>query len=196
MIDDEYRQKREKGLCYKCDEKCSTGHRCKGRDFRELRVLLVRYFDEIFLEYKDYDDKHAEYNRIEPEEPPPTIGEQKEQPQLSLKFVLGFSSPNTMKVEGEIENHPLIVLIDCGSTDNFIAQGLVDELQLPLTSTSYYDIVMGNGVTINGKRVCKAVMIKLPELTVKDDFLSMEFGSVEVILRMQWLQRQGHMTVD
>lgn len=70
MIDGEYRQKQEKGLCYKFDEKYLTDHRCKGRDLSELRVLLVHDFDKSFLAYKDYDNEATEYNRIEREERP------------------------------------------------------------------------------------------------------------------------------
>lgn len=37
----EFQAKRDKGLCFRCDEQYSAGHRCKNRDQRELRVLVV-----------------------------------------------------------------------------------------------------------------------------------------------------------
>lgn len=43
----EYQAKRAKGLCFRCDEKFTIGHRCKNRETRELRVLLVDGMEEI-----------------------------------------------------------------------------------------------------------------------------------------------------
>lgn len=43
MTDIEWRSKREKGLCFRCEEKYTIGHRCKNR---ELRVLLVQDCEE------------------------------------------------------------------------------------------------------------------------------------------------------
>lgn len=49
---------------------------------------------------------------------------------------------------------------------------------------------------MRGKGVCKAVIIILPTVTVKDDFLPLEFGNVDVILGLQWLHTMGYMGVD
>ena len=39
----EWKAKREKGLCFRCDEKYTVGHRCKNR---ELQVMMI-YDDEV-----------------------------------------------------------------------------------------------------------------------------------------------------
>ena len=39
MSDVEMHMRREKGLCYRCDEKYSIGHRCK---LQELQVVVCR----------------------------------------------------------------------------------------------------------------------------------------------------------
>lgn len=39
LTDAEVQVKRERGLCYRCDEKFTVGHRCKNK---ELQVLVVR----------------------------------------------------------------------------------------------------------------------------------------------------------
>lgn len=40
--DAEFQAKREKGLCFKCDEKYYSEHKCKVRELRELRMFVVR----------------------------------------------------------------------------------------------------------------------------------------------------------
>lgn len=49
MTDAEFQVKREKGLCFRCDEKFSFNHKCKNRENRELRVMLEDGLEEIEL---------------------------------------------------------------------------------------------------------------------------------------------------
>lgn len=39
LIEAEIKAKRAKGLCYRCDDKFSPGHRCKNK---ELQVLILQ----------------------------------------------------------------------------------------------------------------------------------------------------------
>lgn len=72
----------------------------------------------------------------------------------------------------------------------------MDEKEIPLKETSSYGIVMGNGVAIRGKGVCKQLTLELPDLIIIEDFLPLELGSVDLILGMQWLRGMGYMGVD
>ena len=60
-------------------------------------------------------------------EPEPEIGET---PQLSMNIIVGFTSRRSVKVWGNIDDHKVKVLIDCGATHNFIFKELVKKLQL------------------------------------------------------------------
>lgn len=42
--------------------------------------------------------------------------------ELSMNSVVGLSNSSMMKVRGEVLNHGVVVLIDCGATHNFMAQ--------------------------------------------------------------------------
>lgn len=153
----EFQAKRAKGLCFRCDEKYSFGHKCKNRETRELRVLLVDEFEEIEIIQEEPEEdppaaKTMEVEKVEGEE----IGDLVE---LDLKSVIGFSTPGTMKVRGTIKGQEVMVLIDCGATHNFVSKRLVDELHMPLKETSNYGIVMGNGVAIKGKGVCRRLNV-------------------------------------
>ena len=50
LSDSELQKKREKGLCYRCDEKWAPGHRCKKK---ELTVLLTYDMDEAEQEEEE-----------------------------------------------------------------------------------------------------------------------------------------------
>lgn len=78
---------------------------------------------------------------------------------------------------------------------NFISQRIVDLMQIPLKETTNYGIVVGNGVVIRGKGVCKRLTLELSDLTVREDFLLVDLESVDLILGMQWLSMR-YMGVD
>lgn len=86
-----------------------------------------------------------------------------------------------------------MILIDCRANHNVISQRLVDELKFPLTTTSNYGIIMGNGLTVKGKGVCKVVVVNLPKLFVQEDFLPLDLEGVDMILGMWWLRTMGFM---
>jgi len=45
--------------------------------------------------------------------------------ELSMNSVVGLTTPQTMKLRGQIEGQPVVVLIDGRATHNFIATKLV-----------------------------------------------------------------------
>lgn len=102
MTDVEFQTKREKGLCFKCDEKFSPGHRCKSREVRELRVVLVNGADEIEI-------VQGNFSNEEPKEIVPEVSDV----ELDLKSVIGFCTLGTMKLMGKISEREVLVLIDC-----------------------------------------------------------------------------------
>lgn len=55
---------------------------------------------------------------------------------------------------------------------------------------------MGSSKAVQGKGMCTGVIVGLPGLTVVDDFLPLELGNLDMVLGMQWLQKQGAMMVD
>lgn len=77
----EVQAKREKGICFKCDEKWSLAHQCKKK---ELHVLLVSEGDEMGCASEDEGDHE---------------NENVEGVELSLNSVVGLSEPQTLKVK-------------------------------------------------------------------------------------------------
>jgi hypothetical protein len=90
---------REKGLCFNCDSKYSKEHKCSER-----KLFYIDCEEEEYQEPEPSQD-------IELEETSPTI---------SCHALVGFFTPQTLKIEGYIKIEKVTMLIDSGSTHNFI----------------------------------------------------------------------------
>ncbi|KAA0045702.1 ty3-gypsy retrotransposon protein [Cucumis melo var. makuwa] len=178
-IDSKLQARKEKGLCYRCDKPFSKGHRCKNR---ELKLCVVA--DDLIDTEMSEEDNDGGMVEIGP------IVE------LSLSSVVGLTAPGTSKIKGKVEDREVVVMIDCGATHNFISLRLVEEMQIATTETTQYGVIMGSGKAVQGKGMCTGVVVGLPGLTVVEDFLPLELGHLDMVLGMQWLPKQGAMTVD
>lgn len=147
-------------------------------------MLIVNDEDEI---------EEPEVKGTEEEEPEMKVMEVANNVKIVLHLILGFSTKGTMKLKGLITGREVIVMVNCGATYNFIHKKLVDELNLPLTLTLNYGVVVGNGEAYCGKGICKAIVVLLPGLRLTEDFLPFELGRVNVILRMIPLCNMGYL---
>lgn len=122
MTDAKLQAKKDRGLCFRCDEKYSFGHRCKNK---ELHILMVN--DKIDV---------AESDEAEREEDVDNAEEIYETVELSINSIVGLTTPKTMKVSGSIGQQEVVVMIDCGATHNFISVALVEKLGIPKVGTN------------------------------------------------------------
>ncbi|TYK09954.1 Ty3/gypsy retrotransposon protein [Cucumis melo var. makuwa] len=66
LTDAEFQARREKGLCFKCEEKYYDGHRCKAKEHKKLRMLVVRENGEEFeIIEEDGEEEAIDENPIE-----------------------------------------------------------------------------------------------------------------------------------
>ncbi|KAA0050169.1 Ty3/gypsy retrotransposon protein [Cucumis melo var. makuwa] len=189
LPDAEFQARKEKGLCFRCNEKYSADHKCRLKEQRELRMFVVTEGKEEY-EIVEEEKEEKELGRIEVNEDLTTVVE------LSINSVVGLNDPETMKVRGKLLGEEVIVLIDCGATHNFVSEKLVKKLILPIKETSHYGVILGSGAAVQGKGICEKLEVQLNGWKVVEDFLPLELGGVDVILGMQWLYSLGVTIVD
>ncbi|KAJ0010545.1 hypothetical protein Pint_33757 [Pistacia integerrima] len=120
----ELQRRREQGLCYNCDEKYMFGHKCK-------KLFLIDAEEEIELSKVVEEDNHD--------------CEEDETPAISLHALVGVQSSQTMHIQSRIGNTPLTVLIDSGSTHNFLHHGLAKMASLKPEIGCLLNVVVANG---------------------------------------------------
>ena len=177
LTDREWQEKKDKGLCFRCDEKWSIGHRCRRK---ELSVLLT---------YEEEEEDEGEIGEEFEEGPPP---EEFPPPlEVSLNSVVGITNPKTMKLRGVINGAQVVVMVDPGATHNFISLDTVAKLGLCTSDTKSFGVSLGNGDFIQGIGECKDVQLHLEGLEVREDFLPLKLGNSDLILGVQWLEKLG-----
>ena len=99
-------ERKLKGLCFNCDNKYSKGHKCG-----ENKLFYIDCEEEEEQEKKQELSQDEDVEEISSEEMTPTI---------SCHALAGIITPQTLNIEGYIKKKKVIVLLDYGSTHNFI----------------------------------------------------------------------------
>ena len=84
-----------------------------------------------------------------------------------------------------------MVLIDLGSTLNFIHCKVAKELNCLLYPTLECQVMVANGGTINCSGKCHNIRLTMAESVLNSPVLSIPIGGVDVVLGVQWLQSLG-----
>ena len=139
---EEIASRRERGLCFNCEEKFHRGHRCSSRFF----LLITDEEDPPLSHIPNFDPPitlthdPVPIQPTDPPESPPSYSAQ-----ISLNSLAGHVAPETIRFIGAISDHPLLLLVDGGSTHNFVQQQLVTQLGLSCRTTSPLRVMVGNG---------------------------------------------------
>lgn len=83
-------------------------------------------------------------------------------------------TPHTFRIIGFITHNSIQVLIDNGSTHNFIQQCLIEFLQFPITCIQPFTIVVGNGDRLECTAKCSqlSLILSIHTITIYLFFLS------------------------
>ncbi|KAK6132617.1 hypothetical protein DH2020_033647 [Rehmannia glutinosa] len=123
--------RREKGLCYNCDDAFTFGHRCKHR----INYMIMTEEEE--LSYLQPTETEVE-----------TPVESMEEIQMSINAITGEDGITTMRLNGEVGEHKLHILIDSGSTLSFIQEDTALKLGCYLEAAKPLLVKVANGQTM------------------------------------------------
>jgi hypothetical protein len=133
-------ERRERGLCYYCDDKYMPGHQCN-----RPKIFLLEGFNS-----EEEDAAQGEEALVvDPlvEEPESSQGEG-ELLRISLHAIASSPAPKTMRMMGRLNNQFVVVLIDTGSTNNFVDPDVARKEKLPIQESTTLTVIVANGATI------------------------------------------------
>jgi hypothetical protein len=169
--------RREKNLCYNCEETFSPQHRCKARF-------------HLFISDDPLPDPAIDTLPESPPPPDPSEG------LISLHALSGCSAAATIRLTGYINNHPVTVLIDGGSTHNFIQVRMAKFLELPSIPTSPLKVMVGNGSLLKCVTLCPAVILTIQTTPFTLDLHPLPLCGADIVLGAPWLKTIGPVLMD
>ncbi|XP_060969861.1 uncharacterized protein LOC133037067 [Cannabis sativa] len=167
----ELKERRDKGLCFTCDEKFSHGHKCKNR------MLILCAQDEEENE-PGLDHLGSEMEDTTEEE-------------VSLHSLSNSMNPRIFRLMAYHGSETVEVLVDTGSNNNFIQETLAEQLKLPYEETKRFKVYMGNGHFLLCSKLCRNVELTLQGHSFTVDLYVLPIRGLDVVLGMQWLQTLG-----
>jgi hypothetical protein len=112
-------------------------------------------------------------------------------PTISCNALARIRTPQTFKIEGYIKKKKVIVLIDSGSTHNFIHYKLAKSLNCFIYPTPEFQVMIENGGTINCSGKFHKINLTMGEYVMNSPMISIPMGGADIILGVQWLQSLG-----
>jgi hypothetical protein len=114
-------------------------------------------------------------------------------PTISCNALAGISTPQTLKIEGYIKDKKVIVLIDSGSTHNFIHYNLAKYLNWFVYPVPEFQVMITDGRTINCSGKFNKINLTMGEYVMNSPMIAIPMGGAHVVLGIQWLQSLGTM---
>ncbi|RWV91129.1 hypothetical protein GW17_00046609 [Ensete ventricosum] len=178
---DDLRERSTKGLCWHCDEPWSREHRCK-----KGRLLMIEPVE-------DEDNKPSEEG-LEPEEE--AIEEEPQPADYVVHALASYSNPQTMKVGGLLKQQPITVLIDTGSTNNFLNSKVAAHFALQIEGCKKFDVKVTDDRILNYDQRCPRVKLLLQDQEVVADFFLLPIDDYEAVLGIEWLTTLGDISLN
>ena len=87
-----------------------------------------------------------------------------------------------MQVKGFFEKNPLTILIDSGSTHNFIDPQISKQADSFVHPCSIFKVMVANGSTLPCKGKCHNVCIFIGDYNLRSNMFAMPLGGCDLIL--------------
>ncbi|XP_071689199.1 uncharacterized protein [Rutidosis leptorrhynchoides] len=163
-------RKDARGECYNCEEKWSRTHKCGAKE--NLHVLDVEDDEELEdLENGELLEETAHDTPCK-------------QPVISLHALWGHANPKVLRMEGSIGNKKIQLMIDSGSSHNFIQEKMVKYLNLALHLTDHFNVMVGNGQSLKCLGKCVKVLINIQDYKFEADFFVIDLHGADAILSL------------
>ncbi|PKA46982.1 putative mitochondrial protein [Apostasia shenzhenica] len=176
-------ERRAKGLCFWCNEKYTQGHNCRRK---QLYLISMTEDTGVNPEAGEYQVEEMIEEEVELES----------EPKVSLNAITGIPSFQTMTVMGTIKKKRIYILIDSGSTHNFLDPSIVELDDYEVETIPEQQVVVANGGKISLCQQIKKFQWQMQGSTFTANALLMPLESYNMILGVQWLSELGMVNWD
>ncbi|RVW69141.1 Retrovirus-related Pol polyprotein from transposon 17.6 [Vitis vinifera] len=101
-----------------------------------------------------------------------------------------------MRFLGHICGRAVVILVDTGSTHNFMDPSVIQRAHLPSNPTEGLSVKVANGQAVRSEGSCAAVPLHMQGNLYTIDFYILTLGGCDIVLGVQWLQTLGPILWD
>ncbi|KAJ3688355.1 hypothetical protein LUZ61_017519 [Rhynchospora tenuis] len=185
-------QMRALKLCYYCKEKFFPGHKCKMKTLLSLQAHEPQSIDDITTDSEGPSHQYIEWvtdasieDSIYKEEAVITMCAAPEPQQI-----------HTLRFKGLLDQIPICVLIDTGSTHSFINPSLIDSHKWQVVTTDPLHVRIANGAAMTTSTKCEGLLFTLQNHELSGNVRLLNIQGYDLILGMDWLSLHSPMTID
>ncbi|KAA8524548.1 hypothetical protein F0562_010971 [Nyssa sinensis] len=135
-------------------------------------------------------------SNVTEEQPTEEIHEELFEPEITLHALTRWTAPKTMRLAARIGFHDVIVLIDSGSTHNFISERMANLLRLPVVPTEAFTVRVASGTNLRCQGRFEDVKVDLQGTIFSLTLYSLPLTGLDVVLGIQWLELLGSVVCD
>ncbi|CAM8908644.1 unnamed protein product [Rhodiola kirilowii] len=177
---EEMQDRRTKGLCMFCEEPYSPGHHLKHKK------------SQIYVMECDDDDEISDGEEVVEKTNEEPMGQNMDKSStISVNALNGSTTFNCMRVVGQYGKRKLYILIDPGSTHNFIDVNVAKELGCLLESVTPMPVTAANGNNMMSSYKCSNFSWKLQGYAFSTDIRTLPLDCCDIVLGVQWLTTLG-----
>ncbi|XP_040987625.1 uncharacterized protein LOC121235342 [Juglans microcarpa x Juglans regia] len=177
---EEVQERIKKGLCFKCGDKWSKEHSCKS--------------GKAYVMIEDDENKKSSSHESENDEAEPS--EDDEDAELSLNAMFGVQRPTSMRVMAWIEKFEVTLLVDSGSTHNFINSNIVTKVRLKPSTIEPFEVKVANGDKLRCEGLVREVKLNVQGVRIVADLHVLSLVGLDVVLGNAWLKGIGKVVND
>ena len=161
-----------KGFFYNCDDKYFPGQKCKEQNiFMAISGDISKEDVETPLV-----SESPETTDITPPSDPPKV-----ESIISLNALTRFSTPQTLKLIGYIKHWMVIILVDSGSTHNFIHCCISQETHCYIHAINKFQIMIANGSSMKCVGRCENVRLQIGQYHMKSHMFSIDMVGCDIV---------------
>lgn len=116
--------------------------------------------------------------------------------EIIMHALSGSFNPRTIRLAGSIDEQQLSILINSGSTHNFVQRSVACRLGIPVQTLPEFRVFIGSGDFLTCREVCSQVPVRIEETKVIQDLYVLTMEGANVVLRVQWLETLGLVVTD
>ena len=170
------------GKCRRCGDRWNPKHRCRPKDnSKKLYTCEVE-------ENSQSEEEEDEESKDEEEATANMESGSDETPKISLAAMTGISQPQNLKLKGHIKNENVTVLVDTGSTHNFLDIRVSRKLKLFVQPVPNMKVMVINAKKIEKVEKCHKVKIQIQDFKLESELYTLPLSGVDIVLGVQWLQ--------